>query len=80
MSLIAKKVPKKMKMPLKWFTFYKIFLQVLEFVITFDLCYWHFHFFLHFSVHPFQRHVLFPFLWHLVGPSISQEIPLQKNG
>ena len=26
--------------------------------------------FLHFSVYPFQRHVLFPFLWPLVGPFI----------
>ena len=32
--------------------------------------------FLHFSVYPFQRHVLFPFPWHLVCPSISQALPL----
>ena len=32
--------------------------------------------FFHFSVNPLQRHVLFPFLWHLVSQSISQALPL----
>ena len=52
------------------------FLQVLEFVIILDLFQWHFHDFLHFSIYPFQRHVLFPFLWNLVFPSVSQALPL----
>ena len=33
----------KKRMPLKWTTFYRIFLQVLECVITFGLFQWHFH-------------------------------------
>ena len=32
---------------------------------------WHFHFFGTLSVYPFHRHLLYPFLWHLVCPSIS---------
>ena len=35
-----------------------------------------FPYFLHFYVHPFHRHLLFPFLWHLVCPSISYRLPL----
>ena len=57
---------------------YDFVLQVLEFVISFDIFQWHFHVFLHFFVYPFQRHVLFPFLWHLVCPSISQALPLTR--
>ena len=34
--------------------------------------------FLHFSVYPFQRHIFFPFLWHLVCRSISGPLPLHK--
>ena len=67
---------KKREMPLKLIKFYKV-LEVLECVITFDLFQWHFHvFFLHFSVYLLQRHVLFPFLWHLVCPSVSKALPL----
>ena len=36
-------------------------------------------FFFNFSVYPFQRHVLFLFLWHLVCPSVSQALPLVQN-
>ena len=36
---------KKKEMPLKFIKFYKIFLQVLECVITFDLFQWNFHVF-----------------------------------
>ena len=63
-------------MPLKWTKFNGICLQVSEFVITFDLFQWHFHVSLHFSVYHFQRHGLFPFLCHLVCPSISEALPL----
>ena len=63
---------KKMEIPLKWIIFFKIFFgQELEWVITFGTFQWHFHFFGTLSVYPFHRHLLYPFLWHLVCPSIS---------
>ena len=45
MKWIDRRIAKKMEVPLKLIKFYKIFLQVLECVITFDLFQWHFHVF-----------------------------------
>ena len=62
----------KMEIPLKW----------IRFFTSTRMCYYiwsvsvAFPYFLHLSVYPFQRHVLFPFLSHLVCPSISEALPL----
>ena len=70
------KVPKQIEMPLKWTQFNKLFFTGTT------MCYYiwsisvAFPYFLHFYVHPFHRHLLFPFLWHLVCPSISYRLPL----
>ena len=58
----------KIKKPLKWKIFKKIFRQVLECAA--------FPFFGTLSVYPFHRHLLYLFLGHLVHPTISLTIPL----
>ena len=76
MKWIDRQIAQKREMPMKLIKFYKIFFTCTR------ICYYiwsisvAFPCFLHFSVYPFQRHVLFPFLWHLVCPSVSQALPL----
>ena len=61
---------------------YKFYINFIRFFTGTRMCYYigsisvTFPCFLHFSVYPFQRHVLFPFLLHLVCPSVSQALPL----
>ena len=75
----VKKSAKKMQMPLKWLTLYKIlFYRCYNLLLPFIYVSGTSIFFAH-TVYPFQWHVLFQFLWHLVGPSISQALPLQKK-
>ena len=66
----------KREMPLKFIKFYKIFFtgtRMWYYIWSISAV---FPCFLHFSVYLFQRHVLFPFLWHLVCPSASPALTL----
>ena len=64
------------KMPLKWIKFNKTFwisTIMSYYILSVSLA---FQFVGTFSVYSFHRHLLFPFLWHLVRSSISQRLPL----
>ena len=73
---IDRQIAKKKELPLKLIKFYWICFTGNRICYYFWYISVAFPYFLHFSVHPFQRHVLFPFLWHLVCPSVSQALPL----
>ena len=69
-------LPKKKDIPQKLIKLYQIFLYRYQNVLLHLIYFSGISCFLHFSVYPFQRHILFPFLWRLVCPSISQALPL----
>ena len=72
MKWIDRQIAKKGKCHWNWSNFIRYILQAHLHLIYFSGI----SMFLHFSVYPFQSHVLFPFLWHLVCPSVSQALPL----